>query len=309
MELALSESGEWWGELRQMTKDRRSLIVASQKKLIFDHAGSPKSVLMVNTDITDKKMIEGQFLRSQRVETVGRLACAIVHDLNNVLPPMLIAAGLLRRKCPDQESRQWLDTLSIGAEQVSQLLQRLLSFAKGITGEPGSVQPGGLIRETLALIAPAFPQSITIKTEIADDLWAFVGTETEIHQVLINLCVNSRDAMVNGGTLTIQAGNVIVDQVASAGSWKAKPGKHVLVTVSDTGTGIPAALIGKIFEPFFTTKQGKGIGLGLATVVRIVRENNGFINVCSEWGKGTQVGVYLPAPDEGGFANAGLHAG
>jgi two-component system, cell cycle sensor histidine kinase and response regulator CckA len=294
LEFASGESGEWAGEMLQTTKDRRDIIVASRWKVIFDRGGSPTSVLMVNTDVTEKKMIERQFLRSQRLETVGTLASAIVHDLNNVLPPMLIAAQLLRRKHIDHESQQLLDTLSISAEQAAQLLQRLLSFAKGISGDKIAIRPGLLIRETLALIAPTFQPSTAIKTEISDNLWTFVGTETEVRQVLMNLCVNSRDAMISGGVLTIEAGNVVVEQIATAGSWKAKPGKYVLITVSDTGTGIPAALMHKIFEPFFTTKR-EGMGLGLATVMRIVKENNGFINVFSECGKGTQVGVYLPA--------------
>jgi PAS domain S-box-containing protein len=296
--LALRKYGEWAGEMRQITKDRRNVIVASRWKLILDGAGSPQSVLMVNTDVTEKNMIERQFLRLQRVETAGRLACAIVHDLNNVLSPMLIAARLLRRKHADPESSQLLDTLSISAEQASRLLHHLVTFAKGMSGDRRILEPGQLITETLALIAPVFPQSIAIKTVIADELWAFMGTETEMYQVLINLCVNSRDAMTNGGTLTIEALNVAVDKIASAGSWKARPGRFVLLAVSDTGTGIPAALIHRIFEPLFTTKQGEGMGLGLATVARIVRENKGFINVFSEWGKGTRVEVYLPAGAE-----------
>ena len=293
-EIALGERGEWKGEMRQVARDGRDLIVESHWKLILDKADRPKAVLIVNTDVTEKKMIEHQFLRSQRLETAGKLAGGIVHDLNSVLPPILIAAQLLRQKDIDPESRRWLDTLCIGAEQVGQLLTQLLSFARGIEGVNNQIEAGRLIRETVALLAPAFPKSIKIKVVIADDLWTVVGNATEVHQVLMNLCVNARDAMVDGGVLTIRSKNLIVDRIRPAGMREAEPGRYVLIRLSDTGVGIPSEIIGKIFDPFFTTKEGKGTGLGLTTVKTIVKANKGFIDVVSRRGKGTEFRVYLP---------------
>ena len=297
------ENGEWTVEMRQITKDSKEVTVESRSRVLGDETGHPKSVLIVNTDITEKKMLECQFLRAQRMEGIGRLAGGIAHDLNKVLSPMLLATRILREKSMKREDRRWLETLRINAEHAGSLITQLMSLARGIEGERTSIQLGPLIRETVSVLRSVFPESITIKTRIASDLWTIVGNATHVYQVLVNLCVNARDAMPKGGVLTIDAQNTVLGAAQSSDSNRAKGKRHVLIKVSDTGIGIPNEIIDKVFEPFFTTKHEKnGTGLGLSTVLRIVTGHKGVVSVSSEPGRGTQFKIFFLAEES---ANAG----
>jgi len=293
---ALLEKGEWSGELRQTTRLGREIIIESHWTMVRDEREQPKSILIINTDVTEKKKIETQFLRAQRMESIGTLAGGIAHDLNNILSPILMAVRILQMKMTDEDSQRWLTTMLKSAERGAGLVSQVLSFAKGVEGERILLQPKHLIKEVVKILRDTLPKSIEIEFDIADDLWAVTGDATQLHQVFMNLCVNARDAMPHGGKLMIQADNVYIDENYARMNIEARPGRYVHITVADTGVGIPDHVIGKIFEPFFTTKQhGEGTGLGLSTVLGIVKSHGGFVNVYSEVGRGTGFGIYIPA--------------
>jgi PAS domain S-box-containing protein len=292
----VSEKGEWTGELRQRTKDGRAIIVQSRWTLVRDHEGNPKSILIINTDITEKKKLETQFFRAQRMESIGKLAGGIAHDLNNVFQPIMMAVQMLQRKLPDAQSQRMLTTLETSARRGADLVKQVMSFAAGVEGERTIVQVRHLISEFQKIARETFPKSIEIHVNAPRTLWTVSGDATQLHQVLMNLCVNARDAMPSGGTLTITADNLMLDEHYARMNIDAKVGPYIIITISDTGVGIPHEIIERIFEPFFTTKEAdKGTGLGLSTVFTIVKSHGGFIHVYSEVGKGTTFKVYLPA--------------
>lgn len=293
---SLMENGEWTGELRQVTKDKKELIVECRWTLVRDEAGEPKSILIINTDVTEKRKIESQFLRAQRMESIGTLASGIAHDLNNILAPILMAVQILRMKSTDEMSRQWLETLEQNAERGAKIVQQVLSFARGVEGERITVQPKHIIKDVLKIVQETFTKTISVKFDIPNDLWLISVDSTQIHQVLMNLVVNARDAMLSGGTLTLKAENVTIDENYAKMHIEAKAGNYVQIKVSDTGIGITPEVQSRIFEPFYTTKEmGKGTGLGLSTASTIVRSHGGFINVYSEIGKGSEFTIYVPA--------------
>ena len=289
--------GKWSGEFRQQTKSGKPLIVESRWTLVRDESsGEPQSFLVVNTDITERKQLEAQFLRSQRMESIGTLAGGIAHDLNNILSPILMSVQFLERRHPDEESKKWFGALRENAERGANLIKQLLSFARGTEGNKMPVQPRHLIKEVIRILRETLPKSIAVRFFIPDNLWTVQADPTQIHQVLMNLCVNSRDAMPQGGTLTLKAENVAIDADYTAMHADARVGKFVMIAIGDTGGGIAPENLDKIFDPFFTTKEiGKGTGLGLSTVIGIVKGHSGFINVYSEPGRGTRFDVYLPA--------------
>ena len=293
---AVLSKGEWQGELKKITKSGQEIIVQSRWTLMRDAAGEPKSILSVNTDITEKKKLEAQFLRTQRLESIGTLAGGIAHDLNNVLAPILMAVQLLEKKLPDEASQRLLDTLENNAKRGADLVKQILSFARGIEAKRTLVQIRHLIAEIKQIAKETFPKSIEFATNIPRDLWTLSGDATQLHQVFLNLCVNARDAMPSGGILSISAENKSIDENYARMHLEAKVGPYIAITVSDTGTGIPPDVLERIFEPFFTTKElGKGTGIGLSTVIGIVKSHGGFVQVQSEVGKGSQFQVFLPA--------------
>ncbi|AFZ15118.1 PAS/PAC sensor hybrid histidine kinase [Crinalium epipsammum PCC 9333] len=294
----LTYTGEWLGELNQVTKDGKNLIVTSRWTKVLDSNGQLKSILVVNTDITEKKQLESQFLRAQRMESLGVLAGGIAHDLNNVLTPVLMAVQLLETKLHDEQSQQWLQILENNVNRGADLIKQVLSFTKGISGERTTLQVSHLIQEIKQLASETFPKSICVNTNINRDLKTVLGDATQLHQVLLNLVVNARDAMPQGGILKIEANNIYIDEHYARINIDSKIGEYILISVSDTGIGIDRNILERIFEPFFTTKElGKGTGLGLSTVVGIVKSHGGFINVYSEVGKGTEFRVYLPSSE------------
>lgn len=297
MQTILRTKGRWEGELTQTTKDGRRVVVESRWTLVRDQEGEPKSILVIATDITEKKKAEAQFLRAQRIECVGVLAGGIAHDLNNILAPILMASELLQLRARD-EDRRMIEIVKSSAERGSEMVKQILSFARGVAGEPAVIQLKHLVKDVAKLIKATFPASLQIQTQVAGEPHPVKGNATQLHQVLMNLCVNARDAMPQGGVLRLQVENVQLEGKQTRKQSEPVFGPYVRVTVSDTGTGIPAELLDKIFEPFFTTKaEGKGTGLGLPTVQSIVKNHRGFIEVKSEPGRGTQFHIYLPATD------------
>ncbi len=291
----LIHKGEWQGEFYQVTKGSQEIIVESRWKLMRDADGQPKSILVVNTDITQKKQLERQFLRTQRLESIGTLAGGIAHDLNNVLAPILMGLEIIKMRLPDPESQELLTTLESSTKRGADIVRQILAFARGLEGKHANLQVKHLVQEIVQMAKETFPKSIEIVVQTPKDLWVISGDGTQLQQVLLNLCVNARDAMPNGGTLKIETENVWLDEYYACMNLEAKAGPYVVLTVSDNGTGISPELINKIFEPFFTTKPiGQGTGLGLSTAIAIVRSHGGFVKVYSEMGKGTSFKVYLP---------------
>ncbi|VVB88880.1 Methanogenesis regulatory histidine kinase FilI [uncultured archaeon] len=290
------EKGEWIGELHQVTKDGKEIIVESRWTLIRDGEEKPKSILVINTDITEKKKLEEQALRAQRMESIGMLAGGIAHDLNNVLTPITLSIQMLKEKFKDGQSQKLLIILEKNAQRGADLIKQVMSFARGVEGECKPLQVPYIVSEIEKVIKETFPRNIEIRADIQKDLWMISGDATQLHQVLMNLCVNARDAMPDGGSLSISAGNFYVDESYARMYIESRVGQYIVITVSDTGTGIPPKILDRIFEPFFTTKEhGKGTGLGLSTSLGIVKSHGGFIDVQSEVDKGTAFRVYLPA--------------
>jgi PAS domain S-box-containing protein len=295
------EKGEWKGETCQVTRGDEPVVVDSQWTLVQDKSGRPKSILIVNTDISEKKKIEAQFLRTQRMESIGTLAGGIAHDLNNVLAPIMMSVEMLKEKFKDDQSRRMLSILESSARRGADMVKQVLTFARGVDGERVLLQTRHLLKEVAKITGETFPKTIQIKTNLAENLWPIMGDATQLHQVLVNLAVNARDAMPNGGTLTFAAENTALEAGQKPGAGDAKPGFYVVLKVGDTGSGIPREILDKIFEPFFTTKElGKGTGLGLATVLGIVKSHGGFVQVQTEVGKGTTFLIYLPALENAG---------
>ena len=277
-------------------RNGREINVEVRRTLIRDREGRPKSILAINTDITEKKKIEAQFMRAQRMESIGTLAGGIAHDLNNILAPIMMSIDILKESADDPEAKKILETIEVSAKRGADIVRQVLSFARGMEGERIEIQPKHLLRDLEKIIKDTFPKDIRLQFTIPNDTWTILGDPTQVHQILLNLCVNARDAMPNGGNLTIAVENCELDEQYVAMNIQAKPGRYVLFSVTDTGTGMPPELIEKIFEPFFTTKElNKGTGLGLSTVMAIVKSHEGIINVYSEPGNGTTFKVYFPA--------------
>ncbi len=304
---AATEHGEWVGELEQVNKAGSTILVEVRWTLVRDERGGPHSILAINTDITEKRRMEQQFLRAQRLENIGTLAGGIAHDLNNVLSPILMSIGLLRLTSADDRSRSMLTTIETSAKRGADMVRQILSFARGVEGQRTPLDVSLIIKDVRHLVRETFPKNIQVHCSIAEDLPAVLGDHTQLHQILLNLCVNARDAMPAGGVLTITAVSTAVDALAASTQGEARACPYVLIKVVDTGTGMPPEVVDKIFDPFFTTKEvGKGTGLGLSTVLAIVKSHGGFLEVLSESGHGTTFSIFLPSNIAAGGPQTGV---
>jgi PAS domain S-box-containing protein len=292
----LISAGEFRGEFRQVTKDGRDVIVNGRSTIVRNPDGTPHSILSINTDVTEQKKLEMQLLRAQRLECIGTLAGGVAHDLNNVLGPILMGAESLRGNATGEHAAAMIALIEESARRGSSIVKQVLTFARGVEGERVLINPRHLIDEMVGIARKTFPKSIEVTGQYPEHPWSISGDPTQLHQVLLNLSMNARDAMVNGGSLILAAENLEVDDNYAAMMPGAKAGSYAILRVSDTGVGMPRALLEKIFEPFFTTKDlGKGTGLGLSTSLGIVKSHEGFISVSSEQGSGTSFKVFLPA--------------
>lgn len=293
---AARETGEWLGELHPTARDGRQLTVASRCTLIRNEQNEPQSLLFINTDVTEKKRLELEFFRAQRIESVGALAGGMAHDLNNALAPVLMGLQLLQPRATDGETRRMLALMEANTRRGADMVRQVLLFSRGRNVDREPLFLGSLMREMERIARATFPKSVDVAALVPDDLLPVLGNATQLHQVLINLCINARDAMPRGGHLTIAADNAELTAAEAAAIPDARPGRFVLLVVSDTGQGMAPDILAHIFEPFFTTKApGEGTGLGLSTLARIVAQHGGFVNVRSELGVGTTFEVYLPA--------------
>ncbi|MDB9527316.1 PAS domain S-box protein [Oscillatoria sp. CS-180] len=290
--------GEWQGEFFKFTKAGEKRTIESRWTLVRNSDGTPQAVLSVDTDVTERKQLEAQFFRAQRLESLGTLASGIAHDLNNILTPILGVAQILPRKLPDadQSALELIATLAQSAKRGAALSKQILAFAQGPSSDFTALNIHYLLAEVKRFVQKTFPKSITIQVDVPKDLWMLMGDATHLYQVLMNLCVNARDAMPNGGVLSLSAKNIHIDETDTRSQLDIKSGSYVIITVTDTGVGMPPELIEKIFDPFFTTKEpGKGTGLGLSTVASIVKSHEGHLQVVSQVNGGTRFSVSLPA--------------
>ena len=292
----VQQQGEWTGELKQKSRSGQELTIQSRWTLMREADGKPKAILIVNNDVTEKKKLESQLLRGQRLESIGTLASGLAHDLNNVLAPIMMAVQFIKDNAEDDGMKACFQTLETCSRRGADIIRQVLMFARGVEGQRILLNPKHLIQEMQRIARETFPRSIEVATSISKQPCILLGDATQIQQVIMNLCVNARDAMPQGGTLTI---GLTKTELAEAGAKihpKARPGSYVVISVTDTGTGIAPELLDKIFDPFFTTKPlGQGTGLGLATVLGIAENHGGFVHLETQVGQGTKFLVHIPA--------------
>lgn len=283
------EKGEWSGEAQEAKILMRWFLLKSPD-------AQEDSILVFGEDLAELRLTKDDRLRAHRHECVGTLAGGIAHDLNNVLQPISMFLDLLRRRLPDTESLEMLDSVESNLRRATDLVRQILTFSSGVRIEQVAVDIPELIAEVSNFIRPTFPKTIQFQVSVSKEIQSVLGNEIQLVQVLLNFCVNARDAMPNGGSLELDASNVCVDDAFLGLHPQASAGNFVRITVRDTGHGIPKSLRKKIFEPFFTTKGPDiGTGLGLATAISIVRNHGGFLTLDSEEGCGSSFHAYLPA--------------
>ncbi len=294
----VNETGVWLTEAKQKTREGRPIIIQRRWTLVRNEMDQPDYILMINTDITERKTAEEHLFRAQRMESIGTLAGGIAHDLNNILSPIMMAIDMLRLKATDEESMKWLKIMKENAERGAELVRQVLTFARGMSGDRIPVQLKHIIKDLVGVLTQTLPKSISVTYDVDPELWMISADPTQIHQILMNVCINARDAMPSGGSITIQATNVSIDENYARMNIDAVPGNYVLLQVNDTGTGMSPDVVQRIFDPFFTTKDiGEGTGLGLSTALTIIKSHGGFIHVYSEPGKGSMFSIHLPSAE------------
>ena len=296
----LLKKGFWNGELTAHRKDGGEVLIETSWTLVRDDDGLPKSVFAFSVDITEQRQLEHQAARNQRIESLGTLSSGVAHDLNNILTPIMVSIGLLKEQAHDPMLGRLIAGLEASTRRGAQLVKQILTFGRGVKGERVPIRLCDSIREVQQLIQETFPKTIQMEIKVPVNLWLVNGDPTQIHQVLLNLAINARDAMPNGGKLSFTCKNTIVDAAGAANDSEVQPGAYVFIQVSDTGTGMTRKVIERIFDPFFSTKPtGQGTGLGLSTTLGIVKSHGGIINVWSEPGKGSAFKIFLPAQNFG----------
>ncbi len=292
----LLATGEWRGDFRLRTRTGETVLVESTWSLVVEPDGKPRSILAIDTDVTERKKLETQLLRAQRMESIGTLAGGVAHDLNNVLTPILLAIELLAAKATSEEDRQLIEKTKASASHGAALVQQLLAFARGGDAKRTRLNPAAALADVQPLIRQSLPANIQLTVNSTPWAWPIQADTTQFKQVLVNLCINARDALPTGGKILVVVTNLDVSAALAKANPGAESGPYVRISLSDTGLGIPADIIDHIFDPFFTTKvAGKGTGLGLSMVAGILKNHGGFVQVESEVGKGTTFHLYYPA--------------
>lgn len=289
----------WSGELKKVTRSGSEVTVESRWTLLPDHSGKPDALLVIDSDVTQKKLIEQQLLRAVRIDTIGSLAGGVAHDLNNMLMPILMGAAVIRKRVSDPQLARTVDHLETSARKAADLVRQILTFIRGTADVKETISADRLLNDLRAFLQATFPPSLRIEYLPDPNLPTILCRPSEVHQALVNLCVNARDAMGDAGTIVVEVRNTVVDEAyARMSTTPATPGPYVAFAITDSGKGIPADQLSTIFEPYFTTKDpGKGTGLGLSNVASTIRELGGFITVKSEMGRGATFTVFLPVAE------------
>ena len=288
--------GEWYGVMHLRDRLGKPRVVEVRRTLIRDENGRGKAHLSIASDVTEQKRLEEHLVKVQRLENIGLLASGIAHDLQNMLAPMLMAAPVLRETVKEPSALRLLEILESSAERGAALIRQILVFSQGASGEPQVLQLRHVLRDISMFMEETFPKTITVEERIAADLWQVKANPSQLHQVVLNLCVNARDAMPSGGKLFLRAENCRLDEPAAAAIAGGRAGAFVMLQVEDTGTGIAQDVLAHLWEPFVTTKGAEnGTGLGLSTVRGIVNNHGGFVHLDTKLGRGTSFQVYLPA--------------
>jgi two-component system cell cycle sensor histidine kinase/response regulator CckA len=297
---AAQSTGLFDEEFRIIRPDGEARWVHARTFPLRNQAGEIYRLAGVASDITERKKVQAQAFLAQSTERIAALASGIAQDLNNFLASILMAAEALRDQFGQGEARAMIDLVLANARQGSDRVEHLLTFSREINGQRQALDLIALLREMEMILRQTFPRNIQLRTEIPDLLSPVRGDATLIQQILLNLCVNARDAMPNGGTLTITAKNFTADEPFAKVTPDAQPGLYVILSVRDTGTGMTPEVCARIFEPFFTTKPlQKGTGLGLSTIRGIIKSHGGFMTVHSQVARGSEFRLYLPAGDSG----------
>ena len=293
------ENLEWNGENRHLKRDGKEILVESRWRVVQHGSGGHKSLLIVNTDITTRKRLEAQFVKTQKMESIALLTGGIAHDLQNVLAPVAMSIGLLREELKDETSLSVLKAVEESAQSGLQLVRNIMTYGKGIVGERVVVDISDLMRQVLSIVERGLPGSIVLNEDFFDSDWFVRGDVSQLKQVFMNICVNARDAMPDGGVLGIKIEDGHVNENDIVSYPESHPGRYVVVSIADSGVGISEDDLDRIFEPFFTTKEGgEGTGLGLSIVLGIVKSHDGFITVDSIVNRGTTFRVYLPEMED-----------
>ncbi len=288
-------AGIWNSEYRIRHKGGHYLWIEDHQHLVRNVLSKPVSIVGVRMDISQRKQDENYLRREQRLASIGTLACNVAHDLNNLFAPILLSAETLRMDFPDLP-KDSLELIETSAKRGASMVKQLLTFVKGTNGKPVVVQTHSLLKEVERWVKISLPKEIKLQTDLAEGLLPIRGDATQLEQALLNLCLNARDAMPDGGTMTLKAENVEISTMPASIVGEFKPGAFVALSVIDAGTGIPPEILDRIFEPFFTTKgPEKGTGLGLSNLAGTAKSHGGFVQVISTLGKGSRFTLYLPA--------------
>ncbi len=288
------EKGEWSGEIEHVMKSGQVKLLEARWTLVRDDDGNPTSVLAITTDITARKQLEAQLLRAQRLESIGTLAGGIAHDFNNLLAPIVMGVSYLKQVETREKVLAVIENIEKSARRGTTLVRQVLSFARGVEVSRTTLQVEDVVAEVASIITSTFPKNIEFRTKMPTDLWPVEGDATQLNQVLLNLSVNARNAMPNGGHLLISAENVVLTNPLVTLHGEAPPGQYVKIEVTDDGRGVSPQIQDRVFEPFFTTRPGVGSGLGLSTALGIVKGHGGFIDLISRVGDGANLTIYLP---------------
>jgi PAS domain S-box-containing protein len=302
--LLASRGRIWWSEHRICRDDHSHAYVLDRASIVYDAEGKPQRMIGVTINLSEHKQaeekikqLEDQFLRAQRFESLGVLASGIAHDLNNALVPLMVGVQIMReQKNNPPKIESILSTMETSVRRGAEMVKQVLTFGRDSSAPRKKIHVELLLKEMGDIIGDVFSKNIQCRVSTGEKPWPVSAFPTQLHQVLMNLCVNARDAMPKGGTLTLATENVSLNADEAARLPDAKPGKYLCITVADTGTGISSEDLEKIFQPFYTTKApGKGTGLGLATSQTIVKNHGGFMTVKTKVGHGTEFKIYLPA--------------
>ena len=283
-------------EYRMRHKEGRWVLLESTASVVRDGKGQVQKLVIVNRDITERKQLEQQLQMAQKVEAIGRLSGGIAHDFNNILGVIIgYTEALQKRMPPENAFRDAIDEVQRAAKRAASLTQQLLAFSRNQVLEPKILDLNAVIRDTQKMLGSLMGEHIEIALALSDSLGMVKADRTQLEQVILNLNLNARDAMPEGGKITIETSNADLEESNPARPAYILPGSYALLKVTDTGCGMTHEVQANIFEPFFTTKEkGKGTGLGLATVYGVVKQTGGYILVDSEPGNGAAFRIYLP---------------